>query len=68
MFQVGKKLSLQEIFKTIEDEMRSQYALGFVPSNRVYDGKFRKLEVKVTQKGLSVRTRKGYYASHRRVW
>ena len=68
MFQVGKKLSLQEIFKIIEDEMRSQYALGFVPSNRVNDGKFRRLEVKVAQKGLRVRTRKGYYATVKRVW
>lgn len=63
MFQVGKKLSLQEIFKIIEDEMRSQYALGFVPSNRAHDGKFRRLEVKVAQKGFRVQTRRGYYAA-----
>jgi len=63
MFQVGKKLSLKEIFQIIQDEMRSQYALGFVPTNREHDGKFRKLEVKVAPKGLKVQTRRGYYAS-----
>lgn len=63
MFQVGKKLSLSEIFQIIQDEMRSQYALGFVPSNREHDGKFRKLEVKLAPKGLRVRTRRGYYAT-----
>jgi VWFA-related protein len=63
MFQVGKKLALSEIFKIIEDEMRSQYALGFMPSNRAHDGKFRRLEVKVRQKGLRVQTRRGYYAA-----
>jgi VWFA-related protein len=63
MFQVGKKLSLQEIFQIIQDEMRSQYALGFVPSNRAHDGKFRRLEVKVAPKGLKVQTRRGYYAA-----
>jgi VWFA-related protein len=68
MFQVGKKLSLQEIFKIIEDEMRSQYALGFAPSNPERDGKFHRLEVRVAQKGLKVRTRKGYYATTKRVW
>jgi VWFA-related protein len=63
MFQVGKKLSLKEVFQIIQDEMRSQYALGFVPSNREHDGKFRKLEVKVAPKGLKVQTRRGYYAA-----
>jgi VWFA-related protein len=62
MFQVGKKLSLKEVFQIIQDEMRSQYALGFVPSNRAHDGKFRKLEVKLAPKGLRVQTRRGYYA------
>jgi len=65
MFQVGKKLSLQEIFQIIQDEMRSQYALGFVPSNRTRDGKFRRLEVRVAPKGFKVQTRRGYYAAVR---
>jgi hypothetical protein len=43
--------------------MRSQYAIGFVPSNGARNGAFRKLQVKVQQKGLQVRARKGYYAS-----
>src|SRR5437588_903917 len=63
MFQVGKKQSLKEIFQIIQDEMRSQYALGFVPSNRAHDGKFRKLDVRVAPKGLKVQTRRGYYAA-----
>ena len=63
MFDTGKKKkSLAEIFQTIEDELRSQYALGFVPVNQEHDGKFRKLEVKVSPKGLKVSVRRGYYA------
>ncbi len=62
MFQVGKKVSLSEIFQTIQEEMRSQYALGYVSTNQAHDGAFRKLQVKVTQKGMRVQTRKGYYA------
>jgi len=63
MFQAGKKQPLADIFKAIEEELRSQYALGYVPENRQHDGLFRKLDVKVHTKGLKVRARKGYYAN-----
>ena len=62
MFEAGKKLPLSQIFQIIEEEMRSQYAIGFAPSNRARDGAFRKLQVKVQRKGFEVRARKGYYA------
>jgi len=62
MFQTGKKTPLATIFKTIEDELRSQYALGYVPVDRTHDGAFRKLQVKVLRHGLRVQARKGYYA------
>jgi len=63
MFDAGKKrLSLGEIYQTIEEELRSQYAIGYVPADQAQDGKFRKLEVKVSQKGLRVAARRGYYA------
>ncbi len=63
MFDAGKKRrSLGEIYQTIEDELRSQYALGYVPMNQAHDGKFRKLAVKVASPGLRVSARRGYYA------
>ena len=62
VFQVGKKTSLAEIFERIQDEMRGQYALGYVSTNRAHDGRFRKLQVKVLPKGLRAEARKGYYA------
>ena len=49
-------------FQDIEDELRSQYAIGYVPSNQEHDGKFRKLAVKVNSAGLRVSVRRGYYA------
>jgi VWFA-related protein len=61
-FKVEPKTPLSKIFQTIEDEMRSQYALGYVPENRAHDGAFRKLQVRVHKPGLRVRTRKGYFA------
>lgn len=62
VFDAGKKTSLSKIFQTIEDELRSQYALGYVPSDAKRDGGFRKLQVKVRRSGLRVQARKGYYA------
>jgi VWFA-related protein len=62
MFQAGKKTPLADIFHTIEDELRSQYALGYVPEDRAHDGAFRKLQVRTLRRGLRVQARKGYYA------
>ncbi len=60
MFDLQSKAPLSELFRIIEDELRSQYSLGFVPAT--HDGKFHKLKVTVRPKGMKVRTRKGYYA------
>ena len=62
MFDLGSKRPLAEIFRIIEDELRSQYSLAFVPENTAHDGTFRKLQVRVRRGGLRVQARKGYYA------
>lgn len=38
------------------------YVLGYSPANIVWDGKFRKIEVKARVPGLKIRARKGYAA------
>jgi len=48
--------------KRLADESRSYYLLGYSPGDPSLDGKFRAIEVKVRQPGLSVRARRGYYA------
>lgn len=62
MFEAGKKTPLSKIFQMIEDELRSQYALGYAPTDRARDGSFRKLQVRV-RGGLRVQARKGYFAA-----
>jgi VWFA-related protein len=52
---------LKEAFDQIAAEMRSQYNIGYTPSNRALDGSFRKIEIKNKQ-GYKVEARAGYYA------
>lgn len=63
LFRVSKNNSLPAIFDQIQQEMRSQYALGYTPANPIGDGTFRRLDIKTRQKDLKVQARKGYYAS-----
>jgi VWFA-related protein len=53
---------LMEAFDEISEELRSQYTLGYYPTNGVRDGKFRKIKVEATNHDLKVLARKGYYA------
>lgn len=58
-----------EVFELIALELRRLYSIGYLPSNFVADGKWRRIKVTVTapQKSarLIVRTREGYYAIKR---
>lgn len=62
-FSVGRNLSLTDIFRQIQEEMRSQYVIGYSSTNEARDGGFRKLEIRPADKNLKVQARKGYYAS-----
>jgi VWFA-related protein len=47
----------------ISAESRSYYLLGYHPTSPAREGQFRKIEVKVSRPGLTVRARKGYEAT-----
>jgi len=65
-FEVTKKQPVDVIYKTIEDELRSQYNIGYLPPPSA-PGKnrtgFHKVRVTVKRSGATVRTRDGYYSS-----
>jgi VWFA-related protein len=62
VFHVDRRYTLDDVFKDLQDELRSQYAISYTPTNSKRDGTFRKLEVRAGGKELKVQTRKGYYA------
>lgn len=62
VFRVERNYSLDDVFRDLQDELRSQYSLSYTPTNSKRDGTFRKIEVKAGVKDMKVQTRKGYYA------
>jgi VWFA-related protein len=62
MISVRSEKKLVEAFDEISEELRSQYTLGYYPTNSTQDGKFRKVKVDTANHDLKVLTRKGYYA------
>jgi VWFA-related protein len=62
LLAVDRKRTLNDIFNQIQEEMRSQYSIGFTSTNERKDGSFRKLDIHTGDKTLKVQTRKGYYA------
>jgi VWFA-related protein len=62
-FFTGDMLSLERSFTKISKELRAQYLVTYNPTNKSYDGTFRKIDVKLAQgKDLKVRTKRGYKA------
>jgi VWFA-related protein len=64
LFEVSKKMTLQEIFSRIQEELRSQYSLGYTPSDPA-SGEFRQIQLSTTRDRLEVITRTGYYTKRR---
>ena len=62
VFKVDRGHSLDEIFREIQDEMRSQYAISYQPPNPKRDGSYHKIDIKLANKDYKPQARKGYYA------
>ena len=60
---------LDDAFRKISDELRTQYLLAYYPSQRLSDSSFRRIEVKVnapSSGSFAVRHRTGYYTTKSR--
>ena len=62
VIEVGNKFEkLKEAFNQIALELRSQYNIGYTPTNNKLDGTFRKIEIH-SKPGYKIQSRNGYYA------
>lgn len=62
VIEVDSGKGTYQAFQEIANELRTQYLLGYTPTNNKLDGTFRKIEVKVNVKNARVSARRGYYA------
>ncbi|MGH9835498.1 MAG: VWA domain-containing protein [Blastocatellia bacterium] len=62
LYRADTLRSLPDAFANIAAELRNQYSLGYYPANQARDGKYRKIQVKVSRKDVVVRARPGYRA------
>jgi VWFA-related protein len=61
-FEVSKKEPIDQIYADINEELRSQYGLGYVPDKADTAPGYHKIHLSAAQKDLIVQTREGYYA------
>jgi len=61
-FYIDGTKGLKDVYRQINNELRTQYLLTYYSSNPSPDNKWRKVEVKVTPKNLTARTISGYYS------
>jgi VWFA-related protein len=54
---------IEKSYFKIAEEARNQYTLVYATHESVYDGKFRKIDVRVERPGLEVNAKNGYYPS-----
>jgi VWFA-related protein len=68
LFEASKKLPVDEIYAQIEDELRSQYNLGYTPvrAEGTTGAGYHKIQLSTKKKDLVVQTRGGYYADSTR--
>ena len=62
MIVVRSEKNLEQAFDQISEELRSQYTIGYTPTNKARDGGYRKIKVEMKNKDYSALTRRGYYA------
>jgi Ca-activated chloride channel family protein len=61
-FFPGDLKNLPGVFTRIAEELRHMYSIGYIPKNADFDGRWRDVKVNTTRSGLTVRTKRGYYA------
>jgi VWFA-related protein len=62
LFQVSKKLPIDQIYTQIEEELRNQYSLGYTPNPPNSGEGYHKIHLATKQKDLTVQARDGYYS------
>jgi VWFA-related protein len=60
-YEVSKKTPIEQVYKSIEEELRNQYSLGYLSDATESTIGFRQIHLQTKQNNLTVQTREGYY-------
>jgi VWFA-related protein len=66
-FAVTNQNDVNAAFDRLVTDNSTYYVIGYYPTNDKRDGKFRRIEVRLTRPGLTVRARRGYVAPRGRA-
>jgi VWFA-related protein len=61
-FEVSKKLTIDQVYALIQDDLRSQYSVGYVSDRPTQISEFRKVQLTVKRPALVVQSRDRYWA------
>jgi VWFA-related protein len=62
-FEVSKRMPIDKVYEAIQEDLRSQYSIGYTPEGGPNNTEYRRIHLTTRQKGLLVQTREGYYPS-----
>ena len=63
LYQAAKLSDLDRVYAQVVRDLSTVYSIGYRPSNKSLDGRWRSVEVQLTSRSdLFARTRHGYYA------
>lgn len=55
--------SIEDVYAQVAEELKNQYYISYISTNKRKDGGWRQIEVKSRSLGTVLRTRQGYYAN-----
>ncbi len=61
-FAISNTNEIAGPMQRVMEDIRSHYELAYTPTSSSYDGRFRKIEVKVRRNHVTIQSRKGYFA------
>jgi VWFA-related protein len=62
LFAVHDPDELKEAAARIDEELRTQYLIGYQPTRKYFDGRYRRIQLETRRERFIVRARDGYYA------
>lgn len=60
-FFINSVVELPKIYQQISDELASQYSIAYTSKNRVRNGAWRRIDIRLARPNLTARTRRGYF-------